>query len=67
MTHDDDTIFAERIAQQDLDLVLKREEILWKDKAKTRWIDEGDANTRCFHRSTIIHRKFNVISSIQQT
>lgn len=44
--------------------MLKREEILWRDKAKFRWIEEGDANTRFFHLSPIIHRRCNSINSI---
>lgn len=39
---------AEVAAQTTLDSLLKREEQLWRDKAKARWIDEGDANTRFF-------------------
>lgn len=51
----------------ELNEVLKREEILWRDKAKSRWIEEGDANTRFFHLSTIIHRMYNTMHSILST
>lgn len=55
----------EHMAQKTLDTLLKREELLWRDKSKVRWIDEGDANTRFFHVSTLIHRRYNAISYIQ--
>lgn len=38
-----------------LDELLKCEEALWRDKAKTRWLEEGDSNTHLFHISTLIH------------
>lgn len=50
--------------QLEMNELLKREEILWRDKVKSRWIAEGDANTRFFHLSTIIHRRYNSINSI---
>lgn len=40
---------------------MKREEILWRDKSRSKWIAEGDANTRFFHISTIVKRKPNTI------
>lgn len=35
------------------------------DKAKARWYEEGDSNTRYFHLTTIIHRSHNSINRIQ--
>lgn len=57
MPQTEEVIHEEKGLQRTLDLMLKNEEILWRDKAKARWIDEGDANTRFFHISTIIHRR----------
>lgn len=57
-------IQMERNAQEELDEILLRERILWKEKAKTKWLEEGDANTRFFHLSTIIHRRKNYIPYI---
>lgn len=55
---------AEATLQYELSEFLKREELLWRDKVKTRWIEEGDANTRFFHLTTVIHRKRNSITQI---
>lgn len=61
---DQEVINEEKTAQSEQELLHKREEILWRDKAKARWIDEGDANTRFFHLSTIINQRYNTILAI---
>lgn len=55
---------VEEALQRDLTELCKREELLWKDKAKARWIEEGDANTNYFHLSTVIHMRYNSINKI---
>lgn len=50
--------------QNELDELLKREEPLLRDKAKSKWLQEGDANTHFFHLTTILHRRYNSITSI---
>lgn len=42
---DSEVIVLEDRLQLELHEIFKREELLWRDKAKTRWIEEGDANT----------------------
>lgn len=54
----------ENMIHSDLDELLKREQILWRDKGKERWLVEGDANTHYFHMSTIANRRFNSIHHI---
>lgn len=54
----------EGAAQLELDEIWTRERLLWKAKAKAKWIAEGDANTRFFHISTITHRKYNYIHTM---
>ncbi|KAG8369712.1 hypothetical protein BUALT_Bualt14G0042400 [Buddleja alternifolia] len=41
----------------DLNELLMREEVMWRQRAKQKWLKKGDANTRFFHLSTIIHRR----------
>lgn len=38
----------ERYAQHDLNELLLRERTLWQEKAKAKWLEEGDANTSFF-------------------
>ncbi|KAG8367512.1 hypothetical protein BUALT_Bualt16G0079600 [Buddleja alternifolia] len=52
---------------KDLNELLKREEAMWRQQAKQKWIEEGDANTRFFHLSTIIHRRYNTIFSLRDS
>lgn len=42
----------------------RREAVFWKEKAKTRWIEEGDSNTHYFHVTTLIHRRYNLVTNI---
>lgn len=58
------SIHMEQAAQRDLDELLLRERILWYEKAKAKWLAEGDANTSFFHLTTILHRRNNHIHYI---
>lgn len=53
--------------QLELDELLEIEEIIWRDKVKGKWLEEGDANTRFFHLSTIIHQRHNAIHYIKKS
>lgn len=44
----------------------KQEEIFWRQKSRTKWLKEGDRNTKFFHRSTIQRRSFNKISTLKK-
>nr|KYP36272.1 hypothetical protein KK1_042629 [Cajanus cajan] len=49
----------------ELDLVLKREEILWFQKSRCKWLKLGDKNTRYFHGATIVRRRKNRILKLK--
>lgn len=61
---DECIVRMEKDLQIEIDEMLKREESLWRDKAKSKWLQEGDTNTCYFHLTTILHRKYNSITSI---
>ncbi|GKU98995.1 hypothetical protein SLEP1_g11917 [Rubroshorea leprosula] len=44
--------------------ILRKREAVWKQKARTKWVRLGDANTAFFHRSVHARRAQNGISGI---
>nr|KYP57513.1 Retrovirus-related Pol polyprotein LINE-1 [Cajanus cajan] len=54
----------ERQGGVELDLILKREEILWYQKSRCKWLLLGDKNTRYFHGSTIVRRRKSKIEKL---
>lgn len=53
-----------KATQEELLELLKREECLWRDKARIQWVEDEDLNTRFFHLSTIIRMRYNGINFI---
>ncbi|XP_019166800.1 PREDICTED: uncharacterized protein LOC109162584 [Ipomoea nil] len=51
--------------QADLMLALKQEESFWKQKARVKWVKEGDANTRYFHSVVKDRHRRQRISSVK--
>ncbi|XP_015959294.1 uncharacterized protein LOC107483187 [Arachis duranensis] len=45
--------------------ILDREEILWLQKSREKWIIDGDRNTRYYHTRTIIRRRKNKILKLR--
>lgn len=63
-SQDHDVVYVEQSKQWELEELLKREELLWRDKAKAKWMEDGDANTHFFHVTILIHRRRNAINQI---
>lgn len=49
----------------ELEEVLARGEIYWRQKSKEVWLSDGDINTKIFHSSTKLKRSRNRISCIE--
>lgn len=50
---------------QEWDNLCKQEEIFWRQKSQVQWLKEGERNTNFFHKSTMVNRTHNRISSIK--
>lgn len=53
--------------RNELNRVLKNEEILWAQKARVNWLELGDKNTKFFQTMTNIKRKRNEVLKIEDT
>jgi hypothetical protein len=47
-----------------LDTLLVKDDLFWRQRAKTFWYKEGDLNTRFFHTATTSRKQFNKINSL---
>lgn len=48
----------------DMESILRREDIFWSQKAKCKWLKEGDGNTKYFHKVANDRKIKNTISSL---
>ena len=55
-----------RVLKKELKEAYKREEVYWGQKARVRWLKEGDKNTNYFHASVVERRRRNNISSLKK-
>ncbi|KAL9675160.1 hypothetical protein QQ045_003361 [Rhodiola kirilowii] len=49
----------------ELDEWLAREECIWRQRARTEWLKEGDRNTAFFHARASYRRKVNSLSGLE--
>ncbi|KAF5447955.1 hypothetical protein F2P56_033465 [Juglans regia] len=50
--------------KKEIDQLLKEDDIHWKQRAKQRWLQEGDRNTKFFHQCASQRRKKNTIKTV---
>ena len=55
----------ERLLLQEFSQCEQQEEIYWIQKARVKWIQEGERNTSFFHKSAINNRKRNRLTRLQ--
>jgi hypothetical protein len=59
-----DLVEQEKRIQEELLLLLDQEDLIWRQRAKTDWLKEGDRNTKYFHAWASQHSRRNTISEI---
>ncbi|KAK0592822.1 hypothetical protein LWI29_026048 [Acer saccharum] len=45
--------------------IIEQEEIFWLQKTRNSWLKEGDRNTKFFHLSTLIRRRYNKLEGLK--
>jgi exonuclease III len=56
----------EKNLQREIHLILHQEELMWHQKSRAKWIQDGDRNTRYYHLKTIKRRKKNRIVMLRK-
>lgn len=66
LTHNPSNFLVELKSQhrQELEIIVDREEILWKTKSKAKWIKGGERNTKYDH-ALDLNRSKNKIKSLE--
>lgn len=62
---DDDGIQLYFDEKEKLSELLINEELYWKQRAKTFWLEAGDTNSKFFHASASSRKKANLISTLK--
>ncbi|XP_028807543.1 uncharacterized protein LOC114762247 [Neltuma alba] len=52
--------------QKELEDVLSQEEILWYQKSRREWINDGDRNTKFYHVRTLDRRRRNKVAMLKR-
>uniref|UniRef100_A0A803P9A9 DUF4283 domain-containing protein n=1 Tax=Cannabis sativa TaxID=3483 RepID=A0A803P9A9_CANSA len=60
-----DKIHEASALQSQLDSLLYKNEILWKQRSKIHWLQAGDKNTKYFHSKATARRKTNFIRKLK--
>ncbi|KAG5605699.1 hypothetical protein H5410_027191 [Solanum commersonii] len=61
---EDRPLSEENAMNLQLEELIKREEISWRQKSRALWRIEGDKNTKFFHRISNAHKRFNNIDQL---
>ena len=61
----DASIEKEKAIKNELNALLEKEELYWKQKARTQWLNEGDKNKGFFHKQATQRRKINTIKGLE--
>ncbi|KAL5858174.1 hypothetical protein ACOSQ3_005632 [Xanthoceras sorbifolium] len=60
----DQVLNAIRSMERELESLLSKEELYWKQRSRVDWLLAGDKNSKFFHRRATARKKKNQISSL---
>ena len=60
-------VSLEKSLREEYSTILKLEEDFWALKSRINWVVEGDRNTKFYHTSTLIRRRYNKIAKIRNS
>lgn len=58
-------LFSLRQSRLDIHEIYHKKEIMWRQRARTTWLKEGDKNTTFFHKTTNARSRSNAIHSLK--
>lgn len=50
-----------------VDYIWRQEECYWQQRSRVQWLNEGDANTKFFHQSTLQRRRRNKVVTLMNS
>ena len=59
-----DLVSERTLRRRELEDLLLKEEVHWRQKSRVKWIKEGDCNSKFFHRMTNGRRSRKFIKSL---
>jgi hypothetical protein len=58
-------VCLENKLQHDLNFILKKEELMWFQRSRAKWLKDGDRNTKYYQMKAVTRRRKNKVSMLR--